>query len=196
MTVKDRYESIPENIRAIIYETHHAEADQSIVDIFDEIIEGEIVSPVEQIFYAHWAHYIRGAEHIELWPQSKVGKYFVDFTVGVLDYFLNQTFLSQDVLEEISKECPLIAVEIDGHQWHEKTKEQAAKDKKRERFIVSNGYQVMRFTGSEILKNSIECCEQVLSLVEPSLKKLKIKYKKQIIDAHIAHLGRLKNGVD
>lgn len=41
-------------------------------------------------------------------------------------------------------------VECDGHDFHEKTKEQARRDKQRDRFFVSTGYKVLRFTGSEI----------------------------------------------
>ncbi|MBS6461651.1 MAG: DUF559 domain-containing protein [Clostridium sp.] len=43
-----------------------------------------------------------------------------------------------------------IIIECDGHDFHEKTKEQAKYDKQRDRFLMSKGYKVLHFTGSEI----------------------------------------------
>ncbi len=54
-----------------------------------------------------------------------------------------------------------VAIECDGHDFHEKTKEQAARDKKRDREILAAGYPVMRFTGSEIFRDAVACAEQV-----------------------------------
>lgn len=60
-----------------------------------------------------------------------------------------------------------IIIECDGHDFHEKTKEQAAKDKKRERFLTSAGYTVFRFTGSEIWKDPLGCLMEVLKYIYP-----------------------------
>lgn len=46
-----------------------------------------------------------------------------------------------------------IAVEIDGHDFHERTKEQAMRDKQRDRAFASEGITVLRFTGSEVWKD-------------------------------------------
>ena len=43
-----------------------------------------------------------------------------------------------------------IAVELDGYEFHEKTKEQAIKDKERDRNLQQEGYFVARFSGSEV----------------------------------------------
>lgn len=50
-----------------------------------------------------------------------------------------------------------LVLEVDGHDWHEKTKEQAAHDKKRDRFLVAEGHRVMRFTGSEVHRDPLQC---------------------------------------
>jgi len=42
------------------------------------------------------------------------------------------------------------AVELDGHDFHEKTKAQAARDKRRDRELVANGWKILRYTGSEV----------------------------------------------
>ena len=59
-----------------------------------------------------------------------------------------------------------IVIECDGHDFHEKTKDQAARDKRRDREILTAGFPVMRFTGSEIYKSPVQCMEQVHAVVE------------------------------
>ena len=48
-----------------------------------------------------------------------------------------------------------VAIECDGHEFHERTKEQAKRDKEKDRFLQSKGWLVARFTGSEIYKKDI-----------------------------------------
>ncbi len=48
-------------------------------------------------------------------------------------------------------------IECDGHDFHERTKEQAQRDKKRDRELQAAGYKVFRFTGSEIWRSRGEC---------------------------------------
>lgn len=66
-------------------------------------------------------------------PQVEIGTYRADFVVSTM----GESFI----------------VECDGHDFHEKTKEQAARDKKRDRYLQGRGYKVFRFTGSEIWRN-------------------------------------------
>lgn len=57
-----------------------------------------------------------------------------------------------------------VAVECDGHNFHERTKEQAARDKARDRALTSAGFRVLRFTGSEIHSSPMNCALQVQQL--------------------------------
>lgn len=54
-----------------------------------------------------------------------------------------------------------LVVECDGHEFHEKTKAQAARDKSRDRELLLRGIPCMRFTGSEIWKDPFACAYQV-----------------------------------
>jgi very-short-patch-repair endonuclease len=65
-----------------------------------------------------------------------------------------------------------IAVECDGHAFHEKTKEQAARDKDRDRKVLLSGYPVMRFAGSEIFRDATACAEQVADALAPILDRV------------------------
>lgn len=59
-------------------------------------------------------------------------------------------------------------IEIDGHDFHEKTKEQVRKDKQRERYLQSKGYIVIRFTGSEVYNNNHKCWYELLQIIYTS----------------------------
>ncbi len=54
-----------------------------------------------------------------------------------------------------------IAVELDGHDFHERTKQQAARDKSRDRTLSASGWTCLRFTGSEVYADPSECVRQV-----------------------------------
>lgn len=58
-----------------------------------------------------------------------------------------------------------IVVECDGHDFHERTKEQASHDKRRDRLFQRLGYQVFRFTGSDITKDANGCAREVMQTV-------------------------------
>jgi very-short-patch-repair endonuclease len=49
--------------------------------------------------------------------------------------------------------------------FHERTKQQAAQDRARERTIVRHGYIIHRFTGSEVYRNPRKCVEEVIQLI-------------------------------
>jgi hypothetical protein len=58
-----------------------------------------------------------------------------------------------------------LVVEVDGHDYHERTKEQAKRDKQRDRNMTRSGLTVMRFTGSEVYRD----CGSVASEFEQYL---------------------------
>lgn len=60
----------------------------------------------------------------------------------------------------------LVAVECDGHDFHERTKEQAARDRSRDRTFLLAGIPLLRFTGSEIWRDPYACARQISSLIE------------------------------
>lgn len=78
-----------------------------------------------------------------VFPQVEIGPYRVDFLV--------------------LHNGGGIVVECDGHEFHEKTKEQAAKDKARDRALQEFGFKVYHFTGSEIWRDAVKCAREVLS---------------------------------
>lgn len=76
-------------------------------------------------------------------PQVQIENYRVDFLLTSIQ--CKQTFV----------------IECDGHDFHERTKEQAAKDRSRDRELTALGYRVLRFTGSEIWRDPWGCADQI-----------------------------------
>lgn len=59
-----------------------------------------------------------------------------------------------------------IVVECDGHDFHERTKEQAEHDRSRDRRLTASGYEVFRFTGREIYRDAKNCADEVQARLE------------------------------
>lgn len=103
-------------------------------------IESFIESPIERIaFYEifDWVFSYMMDDIIELDVQRRFGRYRTDIYV-CCSY-------NNSKLE--------IVVECDGHEFHEKTKEQASRDKRRDRYFTKLGIVTLRYSGSEIVNN-------------------------------------------
>lgn len=56
-------------------------------------------------------------------------------------------------------------VECDGHNYHERTSEQAKRDRKRDRDLTSQGFTVVRFTGSEIVSDTETVYQDLVQII-------------------------------
>jgi len=61
-------------------------------------------------------------------------------------------------------------IEIDGHEAH-KTKEQRYSDCKRERFLQESGYYIIRYTGSEVYVDALECAKNAILIVTADIQR-------------------------
>ena len=66
-------------------------------------------------------------------------------------------------------------IEIDGHEWHEKTKEQARADKEKERMYLKNGFIPVRFTGSEVYHNTKKCVDELFEIIVANADNFKME---------------------
>ena len=109
-------------------------------------------SPIERLFLAAFAPYAIVAPGYSIRPQVRIGKYTADFVV---------TFAVSpgDLVAQVVVEC-------DGHDYHERTKEQAEHDRKRDRYMAAEGYHVMRFTGRELWRDPSACVEEVIDFTQ------------------------------
>jgi len=116
-------------------------------------------SPIEQQFYIAWKNETDNILGIwKIYPQHryKIGEknYRVDFLV---------------TLRDGSKSSEVI-VECDGHDFHEKTKAQAKRDKARDRAFQSIGTPILHFTGSEIYTKDQDCVGEAVNFLLNNLK--------------------------
>lgn len=58
----------------------------------------------------------------------------------------------------------VLAIECDGFDWHDRTKQQASSDRARDRFLLRNGVSCVRFTGSDIHARADECAAEIFSI--------------------------------
>lgn len=63
----------------------------------------------------------------------------------------------------VSGHCGEIVIECDGHDFHERTREQAERDRRRDRELQFAGYVVCRFTGTEIVRSPAACSREVFA---------------------------------
>jgi len=96
-------------------------------------------SPLEEKFYKKAIE-----NNLNLLRQYPVGKYRLDF--GYIENDLK------------------IAIEIDGSKFH-RTTEQLNNDYKRERFLLLQGFTVVRFTGSEVFNHCNNCITQLITIL-------------------------------
>lgn len=119
---------------------------ESNANHYIEIAE-KIESPIEKIMYLTLSYLkgLYGIFNIKVIRQAKIQKFRVDFLV--------------------KHNGKNIVIECDGHEWHEKTKQQASKDKKRDRELQKLGYIVLRYTGSDIYANSTGAIDDLVVIL-------------------------------
>lgn len=71
--------------------------------------------------------------------------------------------------------CPSISgkkviIECDGHDFHERTKEQAARDRSRDRAAQEAGHMMLRYTGSEIYRDPLGCARAALKALAKAIE--------------------------
>lgn len=57
-----------------------------------------------------------------------------------------------------------LAIECDGHEFHDRTKQQAAYDRARDRELLLRDVTTIRFTGSEIFHSPERCAAEALDV--------------------------------
>lgn len=97
---------------------------------------------------------------VEKQKKIKCGKntYRVDFYIPVI--YENQ-------------ESIRFVVECDGHEFHQKTKEQVEKDNIRMRDLQKEGYEIIRFSGTEVWHKPRKCATEVLNIILSKCKYIK-----------------------
>lgn len=67
-----------------------------------------------------------------------------------------------DLVLALDEGDTLVAIECDGHEWHDRTKQQASSDRARDRELLRLGVSTLRFTGSDIHHNATACAVEII----------------------------------
>lgn len=124
----------------------------------------EIKSPIEQIFKTAFDLYVDllNKENIFLFMQKEIilekKKYIVDF------------YFEQDKYVNPFNTNKKIIIECDGYEFHQKTKEQVKHDNEREYELKMAGYEIIRFSGSQIYNEPFKCAEDAYNYIMKSIK--------------------------
>jgi very-short-patch-repair endonuclease len=93
-------------------------------------------------------------------PQRQLGDYRVDFlTTGAVQRFVDGG--PREGTRELLGSAQII-VECDGHDFHDRTKAQARRDKRRDRALQLLGLDVFHYTGSELFEDVFKCAHEVV----------------------------------
>lgn len=90
-------------------------------------------------------------------PQLPIPPYIADFVLF-------------DLKRSKPERCYALVVECDGHDYHERTKEQAAHDRSRDRIMQFEGFEVIRFTGAEIYADAYGCANQIIAFIRRGIR--------------------------
>ena len=82
--------------------------------------------------------------------QGNSKKYRVDFLIPV--FYKNQG-------------GKMFVIECDGYEFHQKTKKQVEEDNKRHRELQRLGYEIIRFSGTEIYHKPHDCALEVKNII-------------------------------
>lgn len=125
------------------------------------------ISPIEKILFVafRFVEIVRRNElseksvAISVTPQQEINtgkkRYYADFYINIDSY-----------IEDVG-----VVVECDGHEFHQKTKKQVEYDNEREYEIKKCGYDILRFSGSQIYNNPFKCANDIFDYLLMKEKK-------------------------
>ena len=122
-------------------------------------------SPIEQLFYIAFKAIRETADinweaackhgagwEVDIEPQWSVGTYRADFKMQLVNY-------------EICETKDEVLIELDGHKFHDKDETQRRYEKKRDRYLQSQGYRVLHFTGKEVTDDPYRVAQEAIALL-------------------------------
>jgi very-short-patch-repair endonuclease len=152
-----------QSLERLVYQMEHALA-YSASPIEEAMLQALILAGREMVGDVGWKvldryygdrEFESDPRFLRIEPQYQIGSYRVDFLVS-LDFYVHDPAAQHSA----RKETASVIVECDGHDYHDRTKEQASRDRKRDRALQALGFRVFRYTGSDIWKDVLACAEE------------------------------------
>lgn len=173
-----RYASGLQRINSVDFTREHVTNAVKVgVEEFERLLLANIISrtdrsesPLETAFAAWWLAYelAWGAVGFLL-PQQEVEcegqKYRTDFTV------VPETRLMLDA-QRVGLQVAEVAIELDGHEFHERTKEQVEWRNRRDRALAASGWLVLHFSGAEFNRDPAGCVKSARQQIRDRFEQL------------------------
>ena len=160
MQMPDRYKELIIEFIYIFAMEDDADKIRVLMDIIG--FPEECESPIEQILWVC----------LQVYPLVSDEDYYfetqTEVEVNGKNYRLDFLY-SEDYDKEVEKPFRL-AIECDGHDFHEKTKEQVEKRNKRDMDLKMAGYDVLHYSGSQIFKKPMGCVIDIFDYITKQLK--------------------------
>lgn len=149
------FEKMPERAKELIFEYNDINIIKDI-SFYTYYCE----SPIELILTTSIEIYKAiNKDNLYYEPQTEViinnKKYIVDFMI------FSDKYVNTDLPENFK-----LIIECDGFEFHHSNKKQVEYDNKREYDFKTAGYQILRFTGTEIYKEPLECAKKIFDYLE------------------------------
>lgn len=116
-------------------------------------------SPIEEIFTVAFDIFLFMEGNKDDFYEGMFINNQQEIVVGKKKYYADFVINHDFSVEEKSK--PLV-IECDGHDFHEKTKEQVIHDNERDLDLKKAGYDVIHFSGSQIYRNPAKCVRDAI----------------------------------
>lgn len=169
--------TIPKNISEFLTraskDVGRIEQDYFSQEMYVQIIElggRGISSPIEQAFFiamhvmcrAHYLPINQDPELIDGKPSFPSGVYMSN--QFQLDLYKIDFHVSH--CRAIGPKTSTVLVELDGHDFHDRDKHQRSYEKARERYIARAGRVLLRYTGSDVMKDPYRVAHEVMDTIE------------------------------
>jgi hypothetical protein len=141
-------------------------------------------SPLEAAWYVWWSAMSRAGD---IDDSTVTWRAQQDVIACGRKYRLDVVLMPQLPLkaraEAVNIPVAKIAVELDGHDFHERTREQVAYRNQRDRDLQSDGWQVLHFSGSEMHRDPAKC---VAEAFDAAYRAFGMRFEQDVIDAEAA----------
>lgn len=118
-------------------------------------IVAQAESPIEELFLVALCCQADAEYRTLVKPQHCIGPYRVDVLLEWWD---------DDFPPEKQTPHGEVVIELDGHDFHEKTKQQVRRDKQRDRYLTGEQYRVARYAGSEVWADPFACASDAIHI--------------------------------
>lgn len=149
---------------------------------------GRSESPLELLFWlwfgaldlanAHGAPgdliYLSTQEPVQLQGEN----FRIDFVIHVTEFAWSRA------VEAGVMKLPLIAVEVDGHAFHERTPAQVAHRDRRDRLLQQAGWTVFHYSWTEFTKTPEHCIQEVYDFASNAAINLMRQYSLEVPDEY------------